>query len=414
MYFDDEKDNLNGIENSQDDVISWDGIIDTDEDGIVSIKNNTSSDIPTEVFSNDVDINLDEENVLSEIVGESDEDVSYSNEDGEIDEEEIKRILNSGSSDSSDVDKNSSVADNSDLADIETNNPVDDEILPRKNETKDKKTTSPVLLALLVGVLVAVIIYFVMNNFVSQKSDDIPAVLPPNQEQLNTDNQIDNQSMPEQQQANENIPVVNEEEVSDLKPDEKQEEEPKEEKKEVVSVIPTGRANPFMPLTKYVPKADLVTKTINSIDYDSINIPKPPKEYGTLNEYTDKLMSIVVSGIMYDKVKPSAIINYENDDYFVQVGDRLNNFKIVEIGPTYVKIALGKNVYKANVGEEFIINTFYGNVPYKNGARQYYSSEDEFTSSRDNPVQYENRAKTTGDYNYINKNDVVIRRKNEK
>ena len=42
MYFDDEKENIEDLQ-IQDDAISWDTIIDTDEDGIVSIKDNKTT-----------------------------------------------------------------------------------------------------------------------------------------------------------------------------------------------------------------------------------------------------------------------------------------------------------------------------------------------------------------------------------
>ena len=112
------------------------------------------------------------------------------------------------------------------------------------------------------------------------------------------------------------------------------------------------------------------------LDFDGLGIPKPPKEYATENILAQKMMTIAVSGIMYDENKPSAIITYDDNDYFVQRGDRLDEYHVVEIGKNYVAIASGKNVYRANIGEEFKINdNIGGSAKYinGNGGRQYYS-----------------------------------------
>ena len=89
-------------------------------------------------------------------------------------------------------------------------------------------------------------------------------------------------------------------------------------------------------------------------------------------------MAIAVSGIMYDETKPSAIITYDNNDYFVQKGDRLDEYRVLDITKTYVTMAYNKNVYKANIGEEFKVSSqFYGSADFlptnQGGGKQYYS-----------------------------------------
>ena len=216
--------------------------------------------------------------------------------------------------------------------------------------------------------------------------------------------------------AEDSVPVHDDSTLDELKPE--------EETTEDMAVILTGRDDPFVPLEKYKKVAasaqqnqDQLSKlaaledeedipapvapkkvgispsdVVNNLNYGSAKVPKPPKYYGELNEVTTKLMSIIVSGIMYDETKPSAIINLDSNDYFVQKGDRLDNFKVVDIGRDYVKIALGKNVYKAKIGEEFKINEFYGNSPYytdrASKGRQYWSSEDEFKERFTNQAKY--------------------------
>ena len=138
-----------------------------------------------------------------------------------------------------------------------------------------------------------------------------------------------------------------------------------------------------MPISKYATTS--IPET--AIQYDKSGIPKPPEAYG-IKEETEQLMSIAVSGIMYDKNKPSAIVTYDNNDYFVQKGDKLDNYKIVDISKTYVMIALGNNVYKANIGEEFKVSSkFDGSAQYipqtQGGGKQYYSISDRNSRERD-------------------------------
>ena len=282
MNFEDEKDILgNNPESIDDDAISWDSILDTDEDGIVSIKVNNASPtrVPTEVFTNDIAIpDLD-------TIG-SDDEVEYItpvDDEDEVDEEEYKRILSSDDSSNSEyeyADTNDFNINNesSQTPDIQADEA--DEIEPRKEEIKKQPPVSPVLLALLVGLLVIALIYAIFT-FVLNREDDDDFDMPRNEAAKDADvenkdeNPDENPQQPAAQDAN--IPVVNEDDVSGLKPEEK-----KEEKKEVVNIIPTGRVNPFMPLQKFIyvappkpapPKPITITKTINNIDYDSVKIP---------------------------------------------------------------------------------------------------------------------------------------------
>lgn len=103
------------------------------------------------------------------------------------------------------------------------------------------------------------------------------------------------------------------------------------------------KANPFLPyrdisgntLVNDVPKFDLV---------------EPPD---VVNENSDaaRVMDTVVSGILYDKYSPSAILNIEGNDYLVKKGDVVNNYKVVNIMQDSVTVKLGNNTYKAGIGE---------------------------------------------------------------
>ena len=112
-----------------------------------------------------------------------------------------------------------------------------------------------------------------------------------------------------------------------------------------VITVPSGqvKANPFLPyrdigdkpVVNDVPMADLV----------------PPPEASEINPDVARLMDTVVSGILYDKYSPSAILNIEGNDYLVKKGDIVNNYKVVNIMKDSVTVKLGSNVYKAGIGE---------------------------------------------------------------
>ena len=122
------------------------------------------------------------------------------------------------------------------------------------------------------------------------------------------------------------------------------------------------------------------------------------------------MLAIAVSGIMYDDTNPSAIITFDNNDYFVQKGDRLDDYRVVDIARNSVTIALGKNLYKANIGEEFkISSSFYGSAQYlspkQGGGRQYHA-----VSNEQNDVQQPTRNVIPAN-RYVSEEDVIINSK---
>lgn len=115
--------------------------------------------------------------------------------------------------------------------------------------------------------------------------------------------------------------------------------------KKSVITIPNGivKANPF------VPYRDLTNSAVVT-DIPAFNLIEPPE---VINENSDaaRVMDTIVSGILYDKFSPSAILNIEGNDYLVKKGDVVNNYKVVNIAQDSVTVQLGKNVYKAGIGE---------------------------------------------------------------
>lgn len=114
--------------------------------------------------------------------------------------------------------------------------------------------------------------------------------------------------------------------------------------KSVIS-IPKGmvKANPF------VPYRDITESGVIN-DVPTYNIVAPPE---VINENSDaaRVMDTLVSGILYDKFSPSAIINIEGSDYLVKKGDVVNNYKVINITQDSVTVQLGSNTYKAGIGE---------------------------------------------------------------
>lgn len=113
-----------------------------------------------------------------------------------------------------------------------------------------------------------------------------------------------------------------------------------------VAVDNLGRANPFLPPgeTAYagnvgVPEARL--------QYDVL----PPLESPAPDYAAKKVASTKVSGIMYDKSSPSAILNIDGLDYLVRSGDVINGYKVLSIDKSVVTVQVGANVYKAGVGQ---------------------------------------------------------------
>ena len=149
-------------------------------------------------------------------------------------------------------------------------------------------------------------------------------------------------------------------------------EEENKENKIVVDVQQGGRINPFVPSALFDENgfasfgADLSVPPDSSIDSPEAAAAR-------------KLMSIMVSGIMYDPEDPSAILKFGDMDYFVQAGDRIDDYTVLKITRDYVSIQNGANIYKAYVGEAFKTNE---SIPkdkqmYINGnSRQYISAND--------------------------------------
>lgn len=109
--------------------------------------------------------------------------------------------------------------------------------------------------------------------------------------------------------------------------------------------IPAGtvKANPFLPYRE-------LNKVDSGSDVPAYTLVEPPE---MVNEYSEaaRVMDTIVSGILFDKYSPSAILNIEGNDYLVKKGDVVNNYKVMNIAQDSVTVKLGENTYKAGIGE---------------------------------------------------------------
>ena len=243
-------------------------------------------------------------------------------------------------------------------------------------ENKNKSNLSPAVMIALIFVIVLAGGYYIYTFLGNSSSTDIENLPSAEETQLQAQNEA--YLAETQKQAQE---LQNELGVSDVK---KQTQDTQNvskkndknatktsDKKVIVQVSPTGRRNPFVPSSLFNDKG------YAALD---ITLPMPPEADAVDPQATEarKLFSIGVSGIMYDPSKPSAILRYDGKDYFVQKGDRIDNYAVYQITKDYVAIKNATNTYKAYVGEAFDLGAeipVSNTVKVSNGTRQYVSSD---------------------------------------
>ncbi len=129
------------------------------------------------------------------------------------------------------------------------------------------------------------------------------------------------------------------------------EEEPEENV--IVSIGNFGRTSLFVPYKEkdLFLKVNYSTKKIlkrtEGFDYDLPPSVMDPEG----NPEMQELLKAKVSGILYDDINPSAIINIMKEDHLVHIGDSIFDFYIEDITKQKVTIRCGFNSYKAGIGE---------------------------------------------------------------
>ena len=100
---------------------------------------------------------------------------------------------------------------------------------------------------------------------------------------------------------------------------------------------------------------DVVIREPDDISPYSFNLPTPPTSLADASSDAAKITRTKVVGIMYNKTSPSAIINVDERDYLVRQGDQIigQEYKVLQINPSWITVGLGANIYSASIGELF-------------------------------------------------------------
>ncbi len=239
---------------------------------------------------------------------------------------------------------------------------------PRPIGIRQEKSSSktPVILGIVVAILFALAGY--MGYTYLKDNDLIPA-----NGASTTDSSLTNTET----QNDENLfDDVNQNQNQNEAPQMNEQAQPSPNDKVVVTVVNTGRTNPFTPTGNFSEAGYTIPR--------GLDIMAPPS-YDE-NVTPNKIVDIVVSGILYDQYKPSAIITIGGIDHFVQRGDSIDDYVVSYIGPTSVTIRTGKNTYTASIGQQFNVNSRIGGettyVRGKNGTtRQYFTPSEEDISN---------------------------------
>ncbi len=149
-------------------------------------------------------------------------------------------------------------------------------------------------------------------------------------------------------------------------------------------VTSVGRSDPFMPsgeiqafeeakrsaieeanlhnakIAEIAKLKDVAVRQPDDISPYSFNLPVPPTSLASSEAAAAKITRTKVVGIMYNKTSPSAIINVDDKDYLVRQGDKImgQEYKVMEINPSWITVGLGSNIYSASIGELFSRDDF--------------------------------------------------------
>lgn len=116
----------------------------------------------------------------------------------------------------------------------------------------------------------------------------------------------------------------------------------------MVSLGTSGRTHPFLPHKR------VKIRTGQSSEFASVpfEIIEPPSMLA-YDPNISRLLETQITGILYDKESPSAIVVIDGVDEFVKVGDKIFGYTISEITPDKVVISYGKNTLTASIGQLF-------------------------------------------------------------
>ena len=395
MFFEDEKENLDNIGNlddldldlsddADDESISWDELlkdssVDTD---IVSISPGANNDKKEKTAKSKVksikETKAEEETVEEPVIIEDEQEEEPEDvKPQKASKKDAFEVFGGNATDENLSDVDDVMDDESqsilnELDNMETSDDLPDDDFSEIGIKQDAKQQN---IPMILGIVFAVVLVLgsIIFMFTGSKNTPAPDVAQQNNQiaqQESTAPSAEPQEAPREDinvaGEDEQIPVVDDKEAKNLKA----------EKKVVVSVESAGRLNPFLP----------TFDDFNSNYYAGIpaQVLMPPDKYGSDSD-AQELMRVSVSGILFDNVKPSAIITINGIDYFVQKGDMVDDYLVMDINRQSVVVKKGTNIYKAGVGERFNQNVqISGAAVYgSGGTMQYKSAVDEYTSASD-------------------------------
>ncbi len=403
MFFEDEKENLDNLDNlddleldlddeADDESISWDELL-KDDSVELSAKSAAESNKQEPLKIRSIKEEVQSEGVAAQTITkdvgdadileviESDDEEQAADSETALKKDAFEVFGGDTEDDILSVESADELADDdvmdddtsamSELDDIESTDDIEEDDEDVLKDTTPSVSGFKLDIPVIAGILLAAFlvigsIVFIFVGPKGNRSSDVveqQPVVEQNQENVSEEEalQVDDNSKNQEQ-----IPVLDDKNAKKLKP----------EKKIVLSVESAGRANPFMP----------TFDEFNGKYYSGIpaQVLMPPDAYGNEPD-AQELMKVAVSGILFDNVKPSAIITINDVDYFVQKGDKVDDYMVLDINRQSVVVKKGTNIYKAGVGERFNQNIKVdGSAIYgAGGARYYTSAGSDYTSASD-------------------------------
>ncbi len=109
----------------------------------------------------------------------------------------------------------------------------------------------------------------------------------------------------------------------------------------VIPVNSGGRLDPFLP----------TGVSVAFVDKPKFDLVAPPLTVPEVDPKIDTLMSLKISGIMYDNVRPSAILSVDGVEHLVHNGDLIMGYKIQRITRDKVVVSYQNNTYEVTAGQ---------------------------------------------------------------
>lgn len=139
-----------------------------------------------------------------------------------------------------------------------------------------------------------------------------------------------------------------------------------------IAIGDVGRKNPFAPTGQIgtIEVSAIKKQSEDGVDFEIIEPPQLAAE----NQEISKLLQTKVTGILFDEIKPSAIINIEGADQLIRIGDVLSGFEIIAITKNKVVIRSDNNVYRASVGQPLNAEKVVNPVEISNLETKFWGS----------------------------------------